>query len=116
MQCRVNVSRCRWEIKKKPSWKQVIYMEGDICERVKESKVTGVRDGLETESNEEQRARGKFYNHTGSIASSNKFDIDLYKDRPPSEGIYEATASATSVLILFGDINRACSPPCRNRA
>lgn len=72
--------------------------------------------GLKTKSNGEQTAEGGCSDYTGSIASSNEFDTALYKERPPSEGIYADTASATSVSMVSGDNDRACSPPCRNKA
>jgi hypothetical protein len=71
---------------------------------------------FETKVAENKRLRERFDDHTGSIASSSKFDTALYKERPPSDGIYAATASATSLSMVSGDIDRACSPPCRNRA
>ena len=87
-----------------------------ICERGNQSRIQGFETVWKQKATESKRPRERSYNHTKSIASSNKFDTDLNKARPPSEGIYAATASATSLSIVSGDINRVWSPPCMNRA
>lgn len=72
--------------------------------------------GLEQKVTESKRPMERLDDYTGSIASSSKFDTALYKERPPSEGIYAATAPATSSSMVSGDADRAYSPPCRNKA
>jgi len=70
--------------------------------------------GLEKQRRANDR-EGGCSDYTGSIASSNEFDTALYKERPPSDGMYADTASATTASTVLGDNDRACSPPCRNK-
>lgn len=77
---------------------------------------TGGGVGLKQKVTENERLRESLGDYTRSIASSSKFDTALYKERPPSDEIYADTASPANLSIDCGDIDRACSPPCRNRA
>lgn len=83
---------------------------------VKQDGIQGGGVGLKQKVTENERLRERFGDYTRSIASSSKFDTALYKERPPSDEIYADTASPTSFSIDTGDIDRVCSPPCRNKA
>jgi hypothetical protein len=80
---------------------------GYVSEQNKTAGYRGFETVWQQKATKSKRPRKGFYSHTRSIASSNKFDTDLYNDRPPSEGIYAATASATSSLSASWDIDRA---------